>query len=140
MSTGERDKALEAFTKALEFDPGSIVNRINMARVLSRSGEKERAAEYYRLAWEEDPGFPHLALEYGYLLDELGKRAEAKRLYKDAWKSGRRNEMITACKLLSRMAYTQGNVDEAITWIRRALEIAPGDEGLLKLLHGLEGP
>lgn len=140
MSKRDEDRALEAFAEALKLDPDSVENRINYARVLSRTGDKERAREYYGLAWESDPDFPRLALEYGYLLDELGMRAEAGILYNHTWNSGRRNEMITACKLLSRMAYAEGNGDAAIVWVRRALEIAPGDEELLKLLQRLESP
>ncbi len=136
---GREDRALEAFSEALRLDPDSVENRINFARVLSRTGEKERAREYYELAWEAAPDFPRLALEYGYLLDELGMRTEARTMYNQAWNSGRRREMFVACKLLSRMAYAEGRGDEAIMWIRKALEIVPGDEELLKLLQSLEG-
>jgi hypothetical protein len=140
MSSGDGDRALKAFEEAMRLDPESVENMINLARALSRAGQKERAAGYYRLAWESAPDFPRLALEYGYLLEELGMRSEARTLYDQAWRSGRRNEMITACKLLSRMAYSEGRVDEAIMWVRRALELAPGDEDLLGLLQRLEGP
>lgn len=139
MSSGDEDRALEAFVEALRLDPDSVENRINFARALSRTGKKERAQEYYELAWKTDPDFPQLALEYGYLLDELGMRIEARTLYNHAWNSGRRNEMIVACKLLSRMAYAEGRGDAAIMWIRRALELAPGDKEILTLLQRLEG-
>ena len=139
MIEGREDKAMDAFSEALRLDPGSVENRINFARVSSRTGEKERAREYYALAWETAPDFPRLALEYGYLLDELGMRTEARTLYNHAWNSGRRNEMIVACKLLSRMEYAEGQGGAAIMWIRRALELVPGDEELLKLLQRLEG-
>ncbi len=140
MSIQDEEKAMEAFEEALRLDPEGVENRINYARLLSRSGDRQRAREYYGMAWESDPDFPRLALEYGYLLDEMGQRAEAGRLYNHAWNSGRRNEMITAAKLLSRMEYAGGNGEAAIMWVRRALEVAPGDEELLKLLHRLEGP
>ncbi len=133
------DELSDAQPQGIEQALEGVENRINYARLLSTTGDKQKAQEYYRLAWESDPDFPRLALEYGYLLDELGQRAEAGRLYNHAWNSGRRNEMITAAKLLSRMAYAGGNGDAAIMWVRRALEIAPGDEELLKLLHRLEG-
>ncbi len=139
ISEGREDRALEAFSEALRLDPDSVENRINFARVLSRTEKKERAREYYELAWEASPNFPRLALEYGYLLDELGMRIEARKLYNHAWNSGRRSEMIVACKLLSRMAYAEGRGDAAIMWIRRAIELVPGDEELLKLLQRLEG-
>jgi Tfp pilus assembly protein PilF len=136
---GRDDMAMKAFSEALRLDPDSVENRINFARVLSRTGEKERAREYYELAWEAAPDFPRLALEYGYLLDELGMRIEARTLYNHAWNSGRRREMIVAAKLLSRMAYAEGRGDAAIMWIRKALELVPGDKELLQLLQRIEG-
>ncbi len=139
MTSGDQDKAMEAFSEALRLDPESVENRINFARVLSRAGDREQAREHYELAWKAAPDFPRLALEYGYLLDELGMRAEARVLYNHAWDSGRRNEMVTACKLLSRIAYAEGDGDAAIKWIRRALELVPGDEELLGILQRLEG-
>jgi Tfp pilus assembly protein PilF len=139
MSSGEEEKAMVSFSEALRLDPESVENRINFARALSRAGEKDRAREYYELAWEAAPDFPRLALEYGYLLDELGMRAEAWKLYNHAWNSGRKNEMIVACKLLSRIAYAEGDGAAAIMWIRRALELVPGDEELLDLLQRIEG-
>jgi Tfp pilus assembly protein PilF len=140
MSEGNGEKALEAFREAYTIDPESVENMINLARGLSRAGDSRGAGKYYRLAWETDPDFPRLALEYGYLLDEEGKREEAVRLYNHAWNSGSRNEKITAAKLMSRMAYAAGDRETAIDWIRKALEIAPGDKELLRLLKMLEGP
>ena len=139
MSSGREDRAMESFSEALRLDPESVENRINLARALSRAGKNEEAREYYALAWKAAPDFPRLALEYGYLLDEMGMRAEAGALYNQAWNSGRRSEMIVACKLLSRMAYAEGDGDTARMWIRRALELVPGDEELLRLLQRLEG-
>jgi tetratricopeptide (TPR) repeat protein len=136
---GRDDMAMEAFSEALRLDQDSVENRINFARILSRTGEKERARENYELAWKAAPEFPRLALEYGYLLDELGMRAEARTLYNHAWNSGRRREMYTAAKLLSRMAYAEGRGGEAVMWIRKALEVFPGDKELLELLQSIEG-
>jgi Tfp pilus assembly protein PilF len=140
MTLEEDAKAMRAFAEAVRLDPGGVENMINYARVLSRADRKQEARRYYQRAWEAAPDFPRLALEYGYLLDGMGKRAEAGTMYNHAWNSGRRNEKITACKLLSRMAYAEGDVSTAIMWVRRALDLAPGDEELLKLLDRLEGP
>jgi tetratricopeptide (TPR) repeat protein len=139
ISNGSEEKALAAFEEALRLDPEGIENRINYARVLSRSGDREGARKYYGLAWESDPDYPRLALEYGYLLEELGMREDAKTLYNHAWNSGRRSEMITAAKLLSRISYAEGDVGTAVMWIKKALELVPGDEDLLKLLQRIEG-
>jgi hypothetical protein len=140
ISLGRDEKALEAFSEAMRLDPGSVVNVINYARALSRTGNKKGALEHYRRAWEKQPDFPNLALEYGFLLDEAGMRDEARKLYNQAWRSGRRNEMITACKQLSWMALVEEDREGAIMWIERALELAPGDRDLLKILESLKRP
>lgn len=139
MNTGREEKGVEAFENALELDPDSPMTRMNYARALRRTGETGRALEFYGKAFEADRSFPMLAVEYGSLLDETGRRGEALELYTLAWESGGPRERVLAAKYLSRMAYASGDVDAAIGWVRRALEIAPRDESLHTLLRRLEG-
>jgi len=134
---GDLEAAAEAFRTALELRPG-VETRINYARVLSRLGKKKDAAFLYAAAFEENPDFPNLALEYGNLLEEAGRTADARRLYLYAWESDRKRERLVACKLLSRLAWGAGDVDEAIGWLEAGLEVAPGDKGLLEILQRIE--
>ncbi|HEM46315.1 MAG TPA: tetratricopeptide repeat protein [Alphaproteobacteria bacterium] len=134
---GDLEAAAEAFRTALELRPG-VETRINYARVLSRLGKKKDAAFLYAAAFEENPDFPNLALEYGNLLEEAGRTADARRLYLHAWESDRTRERLVACKLLSRLAWGAGDVDEAVRWLEAGLEVAPGDRGLLETLQRIE--
>ncbi|MDD3643274.1 MAG: hypothetical protein PHQ19_07435 [Candidatus Krumholzibacteria bacterium] len=139
MSEGEREKGLEAFARALELEPQGGEATINYARGLRVTGDSEGALAQYERAWRIDPGFPHLAVEYGSLLEETGRRDEARRFYLAAWESGRPADRVLACKHLSRAAYAEGRIDEAIEWIERGLEAVPGDRSLVDLLNRLEG-
>jgi tetratricopeptide (TPR) repeat protein len=139
MSEGERYKGLKAFTRAHELDPDGVGTTINYARALRVNGMTDEALEQYERAWRMDPGFPHLAVEYGSLLEEAGQREEARRFYLAAWESGRDADRVLACKHLARAAYAEGKIDEAIGWIERGLDVAPGDESLIDLLNRLEG-
>lgn len=139
MSEGEREKGLEAFSRALELDPREVGATINYARALRVTGDREGALAQYERAWRLDPRYPRLAVEYGSLLEEEGRREEARRFYLAAWESERTADRVLACKHLSRSAYAEGRIDEAIEWIERGLEVEPGDRSLVDLLNRLEG-
>jgi tetratricopeptide (TPR) repeat protein len=139
MSEGERFKGLQAFRRAHELDPDGVGTTINYARGLRVNGMTDEALEQYGRAWEADPRFPHLAVEYGSLLEEAGRREDARRFYLAAWESGRDTDRVLACKHLARAAYADGRIDEAIEWISRGLDVAPGDQSLVDLLNRLEG-
>ncbi len=136
---GEEERAADAYEKAFRLDPGRVETRINYARSLAKRGEHGRALELYSSSFKSRPDFPYLALEYGSLLEQMQRGDDARKLYLYATSLPRKAEQVMAFKLLSRMAYSNKNRDEAISWIGKALEIAPGDEGLIRLLNMLEG-
>lgn len=139
MSEGERSKGLDAFIRAFELDSLDAGVTINYARALRVTGDVEGGLAQYERAWRIDPSFRNLAVEYGSLLEEAGRRDEARRKYLAAWESGRPADRVLACKHLSRAAYADGRIDEAIEWIERGLEAAPGDRSLVDLLNRLQG-
>ncbi|UCF05413.1 MAG: hypothetical protein JSV33_16130 [bacterium] len=135
----EEEKAEAAFAEAYRLDPERVENKINYARALRLRGRNQQALEFYALAFATDRTFPKLAIEYGSLLERQGRREEAKQLYLYAYSLQRRHDRVLACKMLSRLAYADGNRDEAASWIRNALELVPGEKSLVELLHKLEG-
>lgn len=135
----QEEKAERAFAEAFRLDPGRIEAQINYARILRIRNEGGRAEELYRKAYGKRPDFPHLALEYGSLLERIGRREEAKRLYLYAFSLDNKRDRVLACQLLARFALAEGIGDEAAGWIRKALEIVPGDKKLLEMLQELEG-
>jgi len=138
MDKGERSKANMAFEKAYKLNPNSLETKINYARVLRRLGRKEESIKLYSQAFLMRPDFPNLAIEYGSILEEMEYVESARKIYLYAYKNGSRREKVFACKLLSRLSYSLGNRDEAIKWVRRALELVPGDPDLVELLNRLE--
>jgi len=138
MDKGERGKANMAFEKAYRLNPNSLETKINYARVLRRLGKKEESMKLYSQAFSMRPDFPNLAIEYGSILEEMKYVESARKIYLYAYENGSRREKVFACKLLSRLSYSLGNRDEAIKWVRRALELVPGDPDLVELLNRLE--
>jgi tetratricopeptide (TPR) repeat protein len=86
------------------------------------------------------PRYPFLAVEYGLALAVLGRTEEAKKLYLAAAESNQARERVYACGILGEQAMMEGKRDEAILWLKRGLEIAPGDARLTEMLQGIEGP
>jgi 4-amino-4-deoxy-L-arabinose transferase-like glycosyltransferase len=131
-------KAAEAFAEAYRLAPENADAIINYARILRRQNRLQESADLYKRAYDRMPRFPHLALEYGSLLETLGWREEAGRLYRETLLNGKTQEQVLACKLLAHSALTAGKREEAISWIKRALDIAPQDLQLAKLLERIE--
>lgn len=135
---GDEARAAEAFAEAYRLDPGQTESMINYARVLMKRGDAAAAVPLYERAHARIPRFPRLAIEYGAALEKVGRREEAKRLYEEALGAERPAERVLACRLLAQAALAEGNRDAAIAWIRRALEIAPGDAEAAGMLRWLE--
>lgn len=138
IESNEIAKAEQAFAEAYRLDPQNTATQINYARVLLKRGKPEEARRYYSSAFAAAPGFPVLAIEYGSLLDQLGDREGAVEMYRYALELPRTRDRVLACKHLVRDAMAEGRRDEAIMWVRRALEMAPNDETLIEWLHALE--
>ncbi len=139
MEHNEVLKAEDAFAEAYRLDSRSAMTQINYARVLLKRGKLEESNRLYTSAFSVAPDFPNLAVEYGSLLDQMGRRREATELYLYALELPRTKDRVLACKLLARDAMAEGRRDEAITWVRRALEMTPHDDHLIRWLNALEG-
>ncbi len=140
ISRENEEKAEIAYSMAYRLDPGRVGAGINYARILSRRGKLDKARSLYDSAFKAFPDFPHLAIEYGVVLERLGEYAKAVKLYRYAYEIEVGEEKVLACKYLSRAALSEGKRDRSVYWIRKALEVAPGDEKLIKLLNRLETP
>ncbi len=135
---GEEGKAAEAFAEAYRLDPERPEAMVNYARVLMRKGEPAEAAALYGRAYARNPRIPRLAIEYGVALEGAGRRDEAKRLYEEGLSAPRVAERVLACRLLAQAALADGDREKAIGLIRRAIEMAPGDEELAGMLQWLQ--
>ncbi|MBN1163574.1 MAG: hypothetical protein JXB45_03270, partial [Candidatus Krumholzibacteriota bacterium] len=131
-------KGEEAFARAYQLDPDDEKTMINYGRILLRRRKAERAGELYAAAFAKNPRYPRLAIEYGSLLEQLGRKEEARQKYLFALEFMGTRDKLNACQLLSRTAYDERKLGEAIAWIKKGLEIAPRDKKLLELLRWLE--
>lgn len=138
MQQSEVVKAEDAFAEAYRLDPQSVMTRINYARVLLKRGRLEQSRRFYSSAFGAAPDFPNLAIEFGSLLDQLGEPEGARELYRYALELPRTRDRTLACKHLARDAMAEGRRDEAIMWVRRALEMTPNDGQLIEWLNALE--
>jgi ribosomal protein S12 methylthiotransferase accessory factor len=66
---GEHEEAIEAFSRAVELDPGQAINYANIGSNLRELGRVEEACEMYRHALELDPGL-------GFARDNLARLSQ----------------------------------------------------------------
>ncbi len=77
----EYGDALEAFFKALQYQPSHSDVLQAIAEVYFQQGNYERAREYFIKAYEIDPRFPTLAYNLGNVAARQGNVAEAERYF-----------------------------------------------------------
>ncbi len=135
---GDEARAQEEFEQAYRLDPDKVEAIVSYARILRQRGRMQEAADAFSRAYARSPRFPLLAAEYGMALDRLGRREEAKRLYREASAADRPMERALACRLLARAAMAEGDRDEAISWVKKALVEVPGEPQLTEMLKRLE--
>lgn len=134
------EEAEKAFARAYRMSPDDVETRINYAKILSKRGKNREAAEFYKSAFSDWPDYPMLAVMYGTSLEKTGETDRARELYRYAYSLSRDRDRLWACKLLARLSYAEGNRDEAVLWINRALKIEPDNPDLIKMLHRLSEP
>ena len=74
---GNRDAALEEFTKAVEIDPGYYYAYYNRALVYHQIGDLESSLADYNKAIELQPDNVYWTIERGFLYLKLGDREKA---------------------------------------------------------------
>jgi tetratricopeptide (TPR) repeat protein len=81
-----RDKAQDAYRRALAIDPAHVGARINLGRLLHEDGQLKAAERLYREGIETSASNPLLLFNLGVLLEDAGRRDEAIRAYETALK------------------------------------------------------
>ena len=74
---GNKDSAIEDFTKAIEIDPGYYYAYYNRALVYYRSGNLVDCLADYNKAIELNPENVYWTIERGFLYMEIGEREKA---------------------------------------------------------------
>ncbi|MGB7342862.1 MAG: tetratricopeptide repeat protein [Pirellulaceae bacterium] len=76
-STGNRQKAMESYTKALEVKPNDAKALASIARLHHGSGDQSKAIEFFQKAIEQDPEDSTLHNDLGLTLSKAGNSAAA---------------------------------------------------------------
>lgn len=124
--TGESEKAIETYKKALAADPRQLDLRLRMIRLLQSNGELDRAIAEYETLIQAAPNNPQFVFEECDALLQRGDRARALRLLTDlearassddevlsrvAEFYGRIGESERSLRVLRRLASTTGGTD-----------------------------
>ena len=118
---GERDSAEKFYLRAINIDPKAAVAYHNLANTYRDSGRTEEAIDMYKKAIAADPDF---AFSYNALVGLYAKNKnyeEARELVETL------PQNISTLALLARLAREQEDYAGAEEYIKRALELEPGN-------------
>jgi len=155
MAVGNADDSLRRYQQGLERDPLNLLQRRYMARVLYYAGRLDEAEEVIRQVLEVNPSFPAAHYELGRVLLARGQVPQAVKEFeseKSSWSvlglplgyhaQGRTADANVALqRLVDNSAGSEyqvaeayayfGNVDQAFTWLDRAVALRdPGIQWL----------
>ena len=83
-NSGNREKAIKAYEKAIEKDPSNATLYNNLA-LEYKYKDKQKYKENVRKAYELNPDSPIYTFEYGRVLSSEGEKDEAQHLYREAY-------------------------------------------------------
>lgn len=94
-NSGNYQKAIPFFERAVEYSPNSVYPNFNMGNTLRCAGRFSEAKHYIEKAFQINPNHYPSIIEMGQLLEEQGKKEEANTNYERAydmlmkmWKNG----------------------------------------------------
>ncbi|MFH1755529.1 MAG: tetratricopeptide repeat protein, partial [Candidatus Latescibacterota bacterium] len=110
---GQEDKALQAYEKALQFDPNSSYMQHRYGLLLIESGELGKAEEAFRKALAIDPGLTESAIELAALMIAHARPNEATTILLEAIHAGQRADK--AVLMLATLYLETGQLDAGIS-------------------------
>jgi tetratricopeptide (TPR) repeat protein len=127
--TGDGNKALETYKKALAVNPRHIDLRLKLIRVLQSQGELDKAIAEYEALIRAAPNNPQFVFEQCEALMQRGDRARALKLLTELEARGQSDEEV-----LSRLADFYGRIGEnekSLRVLTRLSAIGTNDPGHL---------
>jgi tetratricopeptide (TPR) repeat protein len=127
--TGEAQKALETYKKALAVNPKHIDLRLKMIRVLQSQGELDKAIAEYEALIRAAPNNPQFVFEQCEALMQRGDRPRAMKLLTELEARGQTDEEV-----LSRLADFYGRIGEnerSLKVLTRLAQVGANDPGHL---------
>ncbi|HWQ56135.1 MAG TPA: tetratricopeptide repeat protein [Bryobacteraceae bacterium] len=96
LRSGDYDRAIPLFLKAVEAAPGRAAIRKDLAYAWLKAGENELAREQFREAMRLEPADHHVALEHAFLCFETGQKVQARRSFDRIRRTGDPQSRATA--------------------------------------------
>jgi len=125
MNRGQYEVALGKLKKAVREDPDYAPAHTVMAVLYERIGEDELAGKHYKLAYEADPKDGDVNNNYGVFLCQTGQESQAIEHLLAALDDPFYGSPSVALTNAGTCALGRGNLDDADTYLRRALRIEP---------------
>jgi len=117
---GRLDEAARHQEQAVRLYPRFAEARNNLGQILASRGEMDSAAQQFRHALEVDPSLGDARFNLGVVLGKQGRSEEALYHFQQILKPSQ------AYYYAGRVAASEGRLDEAVGYLRRALLIEPG--------------
>jgi putative PEP-CTERM system TPR-repeat lipoprotein len=143
-ANGDLEPALAIYDEIVTSNPTSYKARVARATIYIRQGENDKALDDLQFVHEKLPYDLNTTFLYARVLSGLGRTDEAKALMLDlAEKINRVREeiLVTRPELLrtaALLAYNQGDLEQAIVYGKRYLELRPQDLEMAKLLAAIQ--
>ncbi len=121
--SGDLDGAEEAYERAVDIDSDHFVSYHNLSLLYRRRGDEDAAGKLLELLDRRDNRNPFVYLDLGDAAVEAGRLAEARRFYRRAVRLG--EGLAEPRAAMGLWALSQGDVDQAQRWHRRARKLNP---------------
>ena len=136
---GKVDEAYPHFQAASEINPHDPMSHFNVGAYLQQHNQLHEAVEQYETAIRLTSDHPLLASIYanlGTAYRTLGDYSKAEQSYQQALQLN--PEQFNAYLGRGVLLEKQGRLDEAIMSYRRSVELAPTDQGYVRMAHALQ--
>lgn len=126
LKNGNYVQAKTNLDKALEFAPRYGNVHFGLAHYYQQVSEYDLARQYYEQAMQLDRKNPNLINSYGAFLCEIGEYRDAQEYLLKAANFRAYSKTAETYENLAICSHRQGNVDDALSYIRTALKHQPG--------------
>ncbi len=134
-NAGRFEAAARAFAKAVQAEPESIRARTNLGSALGQMGDLQGAVEQLRAVLVVDPQNRTAHFNLGTIFVRQAEHSQAIDHFAAVLESNSTD--IEANRELAKSLLQVGRDDEAVTYLSKAVSLAPGDEASLIRLAGL---
>lgn len=126
LKNGNYVQAKTNLDKALEFAPRYGNAHFGLAHYYQQVSEYELARQYYEQALKLDRNNPNLINSYGAFLCEIGEYHDAQENLLKAANFRAYNKTAETYENLAICSHRQGNINDALSYVRTALKHQPG--------------